>query len=132
MTTFIAYEVFDALDRPIAHSSVGSIVPPTAEELAARDAKIEAAREAARANKAAAQPRLRAAMAALDALKGVERRVLDLHSRDKHNECEGCDWGAYAEGGADWPCSTVSLIAEHHGLDLSDMDLYDPDWDGAS
>lgn len=32
--------------------------------------------------------------------------------------CFGCDMGPYAEDNADWPCSTVKVIAEASGVDL--------------
>jgi len=85
-----------------------------------------------RAKRAAAQPRLRAALAALDALDGLARDVLDLHAFDRSNRygwhaCEGCDFSGYEGDPPDWPCRTVELIAGHHGIDLTDFHLYDPE-----
>lgn len=30
-------------------------------------------------------------------------------------ECGGCDYGAYAESGPEWPCSTVTTMIEKSG-----------------
>jgi hypothetical protein len=45
--------------------------------------------------------------------------VLDLHkpflvlpNEGGYAECHGCDWGDYAEGAPEWPCTTVLKINE--------------------
>lgn len=43
---------------------------------------------------------------------GVVKAIIELHSENKYEECEGCDLGSYAESGAQWPCRTIDLIAE--------------------
>lgn len=83
-----------------------------------------------KAKEEAAQPALHDALARLDALDGIERAVLDLHSpgkREPWTRCEGCDLGDDC-GPPDWPCRTVCLIAEQHGISLRDFYLYDPTW----
>jgi hypothetical protein len=91
--------------------------------------KRDADRAAFEAKRAAAQPRLREALAALDALDGLARDVLDLHTFDRtqpySQTCEGCDFAGYEGDPPDWPCRTVDLIAKRHGIDLSDFYLYD-------
>lgn len=58
----------------------------------------------------------------LTRLEGIEdptaRRMLELHSPDRRQECKGCDPGAFAQTGADWPCQTVELIADIHGATI--------------
>lgn len=57
---------------------------------------------------------------ALDALSDpVARLVLDLHG-EAYSQCTGCDPGAYAGDGAEWPCATVLAIAEHYGIQTSE------------
>jgi hypothetical protein len=55
---------------------------------------------------------------------GVLAAVVELHGPVRRDgwasgcwECEGCDSGAYAEGAANWPCTTWDLTAAGHGLD---------------
>ena len=76
----------------------------------------------------AAQPGIRAALAALDALGGLEREILDLHSResDGYMVCDGCDFGGYDSERPGWPCRTVDLIATRHGIDVTNFHLYEP------
>ena len=54
------------------------------------------------------------------------RAILDHHAPDKaewrNSEtvyCEGCDMGCSCEA-ANWPCSTVRLVAERYGIDMPD------------
>ena len=102
-----------------------------AEETEAEKRKRGEELAAYRAKRAAAQPRLRAALAALDALDGLARDVLDLHTFDPaypcSRSCEGCDFSGYEGDPPDWPCRTVDLIAERHGIDLTGFYLYDPE-----
>lgn len=54
----------------------------------------------------------------LDAITDpLVRKILDLHRRDEYGDCCGCDHEGPAEYDASWPCRTVLLIAEHHGID---------------
>lgn len=48
--------------------------------------------------------------AALKAAPEALQPIIELHSPTSGDECRGCDAGAYAESGADWPCSTIALI----------------------
>ena len=103
------------------------LVEPTEaerEERAAVMAQWQAKRDAA-------QPGIGAALAALDALNGVEREMLDLHSFDRTKryaqECEGCDFSGFEGEPPAWPCRTVDLIARSHGIDLSEFNLYEPE-----
>ena len=49
--------------------------------------------------------------------------VLELHSPvDDRRYCGGCDQGCSCEA-AEWPCSTVKLILEQTGVDITDIDL---------
>ena len=48
--------------------------------------------------------------AALKAAPESLQPIIELHSPTSGDECRGCDAGAYAESGADWPCSTLALI----------------------
>lgn len=51
----------------------------------------------------------------LAATDEVVAAVLELHKPDTGNyyaECCGCDWGEYAEGAPEWPCTTVKKINE--------------------
>ena len=43
---------------------------------------------------------------------GSLKAIVELHSVNKYDECDGCDLGSYAESGAQWPCRTIDLIAE--------------------
>lgn len=56
----------------------------------------------------------------LDAVRTpIARIVLERHSRREVGGiayCDGCDPGDYAESAAEWPCSTVELIAKYHGI----------------
>jgi len=102
-------------------------VTPTPEEAA----EIRRDREAFDQKKKAAQPRLHAALARLDAITDpLARDILDLHARDEADamfpECLGCDYGGYEGEPPVWPCRTVELIAARHGIDISDFHLYDP------
>ena len=46
----------------------------------------------------------------VDRLAGLVRDIAALHCPDEYDDCGGCDWGAYAEGAAPWPCRTIRLI----------------------
>lgn len=50
----------------------------------------------------------------------VARKVLEHHSPDDvlPHRCKGCDMGDDASSQADYPCSTVALIAEHYGITM--------------
>jgi hypothetical protein len=48
----------------------------------------------------------------------LTRTILDLHSVDKYGECGGCDFGGYEAEPPEWPCRTVTAVAEHHGIEL--------------
>jgi hypothetical protein len=101
------------------------LVEATEAEKRERDAQMAAHQ----ARKAEAQPRLRAALSKLDALEGIERAVLDLHTFERlsrYPTCEGCDFAGYEGDPPDWPCRTVELIAERHGIDVSNFYLYAP------
>ena len=56
--------------------------------------------------------------------------MLDLHSQQPNRygfgTCEGCDFSGYEGDPPDWPCRTVALIAERHGIDVSNFYLYEP------
>ena len=96
---------------------------PAEEEQRARDVAESKAR------KSAAQPRLHAALAALDAIKGPDREILDLHEPvGRYPDCHGCDFEGYEAECPAWPCRTTELIAARHGIDLSNFHWYDPDW----
>lgn len=43
---------------------------------------------------------------------GATKAIVELHSVNNYDECDGCDLGSYAESGAEWPCRTINLIAE--------------------
>lgn len=57
------------------------------------------------------------------ATDGVIRAVLELHGPKLLLGvwwgCEGCDQNGYDSEPPAWPCSTVTLIAEQLGVDLS-------------
>lgn len=51
------------------------------------------------------------------------RAIVELHApKDTHygrpdeDDCAGCDWGAYADGPACWPCPTITAIASALGV----------------
>lgn len=48
--------------------------------------------------------------ALVDRLTGLVRDIVALHRPDEYGDCDGCDWGAYAEYGPMWPCRTIRLI----------------------
>lgn len=98
------------------------LVEPTDAEQREREARIAEWR----AKKRAALPRLQAGLDALAALDGIERQILDLHAR-AGSTCEGCDFSGWEGESPEWPCRTVDLIAERHGIDLRDFYLYDPE-----
>lgn len=127
MTSFLsdawAKDLYEAVARSHMESMSRWIGEPGPEEL-----------ERYRAQRAAVQPRLHAALDQLANLGGpgsTERKVLDLHARNDYNECQGCDSGSYAESDPSWPCRTVDLIAEDNGIDISDFYLYDRKWSPA-
>lgn len=49
-----------------------------------------------------------------DELTGLIRDVVMLHSPDRHDRCNGCDWGGH-DGPGMWPCRTINLIKEGMG-----------------
>lgn len=61
--------------------------------------------------------------------RALLRAVVELHRpRDTYPSggstgrplCFGCDMGPYPDDHADWPCSTVAVIAEGLGVDFDD------------
>lgn len=44
------------------------------------------------------------------------RAVLDLHACDSAWDCAGCDYSGWESEPPSWPCRTVLLIAEIHGV----------------
>ena len=90
-------------------------------------------RESLEQRRSDAMPRIRAALAQLDAITDpTARAVLELHTRDRdsaHAHCDGCDYSGYEGDSPDWPCRTVDLIAQLNNIDLSDYWLYEPQED---
>lgn len=43
---------------------------------------------------------------------GPVKAIVELHSVDKYDECQGCDFGGYEGDKPGWPCRTIDLIAE--------------------
>lgn len=69
-----------------------------------------------------------AAYARIVATEGIAGLVLEQHAPTSDRRyCTGCDMGCSCEA-ADWPCSTVRLILQHDGVDLTDIDLIH--WEG--
>jgi hypothetical protein len=68
------------------------------------------ARQAAR--KAEHAAKIEAINARLQKAPAALQPIIAHHSRSGYDECAGCDAGAYAESGADWPCSTIDLILD--------------------
>lgn len=59
------------------------------------------------------------------ATDGILREVVELHQPTffvAWQTCRGCDAGAHAEEPAEWPCSTVELVASRLGVSLRDED----------
>lgn len=107
------------------------LAEPTLEERA--ELETWSARYAER--RFAAAERVPAAIRALDATDDpIARAVLDLHQRWSSYgsgwQCGGCDQGCSCDS-AEWPCSTVFLIAERLGVDLTDADMFDRPKDGS-
>jgi hypothetical protein len=99
-------------------------------ETPAERAEREARLAEFRVLKAAAQPRLHASLAALASIADEpDRAILDLHAlSEQYGICQGCDFGGAEAEEPDWPCRTVRLIAERHGIDLEGFYLYDKEW----
>lgn len=56
----------------------------------------------------------------------ILRAVIDHHARDTKDSywsrnCQGCDQGCSCDV-PEWPCSTIVLICEGLGVDMTDMD----------
>lgn len=104
-----------------SHLHIGSMPPVTDEWRAQHQAR----RESARLRKG----EVRAALAGVT--DPALRAVLDHHAQDTEygSNCRGCDQGCSCDC-ARWPCSTVVLIAELLGVDVTDMagDDYMVDW----
>lgn len=106
---------------------VDALTPPTAAERAAAKAAREDLARRRLADEARQVAETVAFVRQLDAVgednPGLQP-VIDLHAPHAPNHgapwtwivCNGCDWGAYAEEPPDWPCTTITTIAEHHGI----------------
>lgn len=72
---------------------------------------------------AAARLRKGEVLAALAAVTDpILRAVIDHHARDPEDPyCQGCDQGCRCDA-PEWPCSTIVLICEGLGVDMTDMD----------
>lgn len=78
-----------------------------------------------RAKRLANRPVVATFLAALDAVADpLARRVLDLHHREADTPwltdwtCQGCDFLGYEGEPPYWPCSTVTTVCEHIGIDV--------------
>lgn len=96
------------------------MIEPTPEELAERNESSRLFHERQREKRAKA-------LAALRDLRGKDAltdMLLDLHSCDTEAEwtaeCPGCDFTGWESEPPEWPCRTVALLAERHGVDLPD------------
>lgn len=58
--------------------------------------------------------------AALREAGDLERRLMELHSANDRGECQGCDFSGGEGEPPEWPCRTVALLAEHHGLQIEE------------
>lgn len=94
------------------------MIEPTPEELTERN-------ESSRRFHGEQREKRAKTLAALASLRGRESltdAMLDLHSCDTEAdwsaECAGCDFGGYESEAPEWPCRTVILLAEHHGVDM--------------
>lgn len=43
---------------------------------------------------------------------GTVKAIVELHSTNKWDECQGCDFGGWEGEEPAWPCRTIELIAE--------------------
>lgn len=107
------------------------IVQPTPEERAEMDAELARFH----AERDAAQPILRDAIRALDAVDdALGRIILDLHQRVPNHSnwrCEGCNLDGYEAEPPEWPCDTTVAIAEHYGIAMPDRYLLERPLDGS-
>lgn len=99
------------------------LIEPTPEELAERNARSHRFHIEQRATRA----EFLAAIAQLREAGGLATAILGLHAPDTEGQwaspCPGCDYSGYEGEPPEWPCRTVRLVAEHHGVDLPDCDL---------
>lgn len=76
------------------------------------DARALAAHEARQERFAGIEERLR------DRADALTSALLDLHSRNTDDECEGCDYSGWEGDPPMWPCRTIDLLCEHHGIEI--------------
>lgn len=108
------------ISRPMALDF--GLVDPTPEEAEERAASLAAFKVRC----AEAEVIYRKARAALDEFTApLKRGLLDLHAPTEgpNPTCQGCDFGGTDGEAPEWPCRTVTLIAEQHHIALPDHHL---------
>lgn len=84
------------------HVEVWPVQPVSPEELAiARTVRL-----------AEAKARIAGTTARLALAHPALHPIIELHSPDEEESCQGCNAGSYAEFPPDWPCRTIELILE--------------------
>lgn len=99
--------------------------PPTEAERAESDRK----NAEWRAMRAAAHARRVAVGEQLAGLPGVAGKIAAVHRptwSGTGTVCDGCDFGGYEGEAPDWPCRTVTILAEDAGIALPP-----PSWEDA-
>lgn len=94
------------------------MVEPTPEEAAERAASMAAFLEQQERNR----QQFLVAIAGLRGRGGLTAALLDLHAPDLDAdylvECPGCDFSGYEGEPPSWPCRTIELLADHHGIEI--------------
>lgn len=93
----------------------GRIVPIPAEQLRGWQPTDEERERFAR-EREARKAETAAWRAKMDTIRSpMARKILELHSPNGREECEGCDVDGYEVEQPQWPCRTVHLVAQHFG-----------------
>jgi len=121
LAKFVNLAAVPVEDMAQVHANIQRMIEANKAAEAKREAyheKVEALTEEYINAVAAARPRGSRAAREAGGAPGLAAELLELHVPtvsidDDHSlECAGCDPGAYAESGADWPCRTINLLAK--------------------
>ena len=115
----------DRINRPLTITKLAASIRVSNEQAGAFPRATEEDHARWAAEREAAQPAFRVALADLEQVtEPWAVALLALHHRDDNRytpQCRGCDWSGYEGEPPDWPCRTVDVIAEHLGINW-------PDW----